>query len=35
MTFTGWPIWFAQCGIGTVVIESAGVFWIPVFEILE
>jgi transposase len=27
--------WFAQCGIRTVVMESTGVYWIPVFEILE
>ena len=27
--------WFAQCGIRTIVMESTGVYWIPVFEILE
>ena len=27
--------WFAGCGIRTVVMESTGVYWIPVFEILE
>jgi transposase len=27
--------WFAACGIKTVVMESTGVYWIPVFEILE
>ena len=27
--------WFAECGIKTVVMESTGVYWIPVFEILE
>jgi transposase len=27
--------WFTQCGIKTVVMESTGVYWIPVFEILE
>jgi transposase len=27
--------WFAQCGIKTIVMESTGVYWIPVFEILE
>ena len=27
--------WFARCGIKTVVMESTGVYWIPVFEILE
>src|SRR5271165_5257546 len=26
--------WFAGCGIKTVVMESTGVYWIPVFEIL-
>lgn len=27
--------WFASCGVKTVVMESTGVYWIPVFEILE
>lgn len=27
--------WFAGCGIRTIVMESTGVYWIPVFEILE
>jgi transposase len=27
--------WFAECGVRTVVMESTGVYWIPVFEILE
>src|SRR5215211_4446918 len=27
--------WFAQCGIKTVVMESTGVYWIPIYEILE
>ena len=27
--------WFGQCGIRTVVMESTGIYWIPVFEILE
>lgn len=27
--------WFADRGIKTVVMESTGVYWIPVFEILE
>ncbi|MGB0055653.1 MAG: transposase [Methyloceanibacter sp.] len=27
--------WFAHCGIKTVVMESTGVYWIPIFEILE
>ena len=24
--------WFAGCGVKTVVMESTGVYWIPVFE---
>jgi transposase len=27
--------WLAQCGIETVAMESTGVYWIPLFEILE
>jgi hypothetical protein len=27
--------WSAQCGIRTIVMKSTGVYWIPVFEILE
>ena len=27
--------WFQECGIETVAMESTGVYWIPVFEILE
>jgi transposase len=27
--------WFESCGITTVVMESTGVYWIPVYEILE
>src|SRR3954468_24190581 len=27
--------WFAQCRVETVVMESTGVYWIPVFELLE
>jgi transposase len=27
--------WLKQCGITTVAMESTGVYWIPVFEILE
>ena len=27
--------WFSHCGIRTVVMESTGVYWIPIFEILE
>jgi transposase len=38
-TFTGdlerLADWFARCGIKTFVMESTGVYWIPVFEILE
>ena len=27
--------WLEQCGIETVVMESTGVFWIPLYELLE
>lgn len=27
--------WLTQCSVDTVVMESTGVYWIPVFEILE
>lgn len=27
--------WLIDCGIDTVVMESTGVYWLPVFEILE
>lgn len=27
--------WFVNCGVKTVVMESTGVYWLPVFEILE
>jgi hypothetical protein len=27
--------WLEQCGIETVAMESTGVYWIPLFEILE
>lgn len=27
--------WLKQCGIDTVAMESTGVYWIPLFEILE
>lgn len=27
--------WLEQCGVQTVAMESTGVYWIPVFEILE
>jgi hypothetical protein len=29
---TDWP---EQCGVTTVALESTGVYWIPLFEILE
>ena len=38
-TFTGdlhrLADWLSHCGIKTVVMESTGVYWIPIFEILE
>lgn len=27
--------WLKQCGIRTVVMQSTGVYWIPVFDVLE
>ena len=27
--------WLKQCGIDTVAMESTGIYWIPLFEILE
>ncbi len=27
--------WLKQCGVETVAMESTGVYWIPVFELLE
>jgi transposase len=27
--------WFEKCGVRTVAMESTGVYWIPVFEILD
>ena len=27
--------WLLACGVDTVALESTGVFWIPVFEVLE
>ena len=27
--------WLLACGIETVVMESTGVFWIPIYELLE
>jgi len=26
--------WLAQCGIETVAMQSTGVYWLPVYEIL-
>ena len=28
-------LWLKQCGVETVAMESTGVYWIPLFEILE
>ena len=27
--------WLAECGVTTVAMESTGVYWIPLFELLE
>ena len=27
--------WLEDCGIETVAIESSGVYWVPLYEILE
>ena len=27
--------WLLGCGVDTVALESTGVYWIPVFEVLE
>jgi len=27
--------WLQQCGVTTVAMESTGVYWIPLFELLE
>ena len=27
--------WFQECGVKTVAMEATGVYWIPVFQILE
>ena len=27
--------WFSRCGVKTIVMESTGVYWIPIYEILE
>jgi transposase len=38
-TFTGdlhrLADWFEQCGVRSIAMESTGVYWIPVFEILD
>ena len=38
-TFTGDLLrladWFAECGVKTVVMELTGVYWIPIFELLD
>src|SRR5271170_8442515 len=38
-TFTGdlegLADWFQKCGVKTVAMEATGVYWIPVFQILE
>ena len=38
-TFTGdlhrLADWFAECDVETVVMESTGVYWIPIFELLD
>ena len=28
-------VWLKQCGVTTVAMESTGVYWIPLFELLE
>jgi transposase len=27
--------WLKKCGIKTIAMESTGIYWIPVFQILE
>jgi transposase len=27
--------WLAQCGVRTVAMESTGIYWVPLFELLE
>ena len=27
--------WLVRCGIDTIAMESTGVYWVPVFELLE
>ena len=37
--FHGGPVsladWLGECGVETVVMESTGVYWIPLFGVLE
>ena len=35
MICTDWPIGSSRLGVTTVAMESTGIYWIPVFEILE
>jgi transposase len=28
-------VWLKQCGIRSVVMESTGVYWVPVYQVLE
>jgi len=28
-------VWLKQCGVMTVVMQSTGVYWIPVYDVLE
>src|SRR5438445_10213382 len=30
-----WSDWLTACGVTTVAMESTGVYWIPLYEILE
>ena len=27
--------WLAECGVKTIAMESTGIYWIPLFELLE
>lgn len=27
--------WLKKCGIKTIAMESTGIYWIPVFQVLE
>jgi transposase len=31
----GMADWLLACGVDTVALESTGVYWIPVYEVLE